>query len=502
MNAADLRHALAARCDTITTHYGKWNGRDGNTCVREPLPTDPLPERFGLYPTVPGDDRTRIAVLDLDNHGKPPLKWAQVVEVAIPLVEHLRALGHHPMSFRSTGGSGIHIWLIWDDPQSAKAVRTTLIETVEGCGLDQGEGGLAEGEIEVFPKQDDIPVDGIGSCIDPPLAGESVALDPVTLEPVDTIPLIVSSRPVDMVVAVPEEKGKQPKWDPDLIRSALSMIQPDDYGIWINVLRSLKGGAARAKIPDEDARDLALEWSTSSEKHQIREFEYKWTRGFRKEMAGSGRSLGTLFWIAKENGWERPTPPCPIESIRVVESEPRTYLVILSGYEDHGEVAVRVDDVLTKIKWQKAIMERIDQVVGLPKQSDLNRLMREADRVSAGEDGTLVGRFKARLIQFMEEHHHGDLAEVRAGRTWYDDESGRSWFRWQDLWDWLRRRRHYDVDQPAALHYLRQLGGDEDELNLGGDYGTLQAWWVPIDPRATVPEPEAAKVPGQGKSPF
>jgi len=501
VNVADLRLALASRCDSTVTHYGKWAGQ-GNVLVREPLPTDPLPERFGVYPVAPGDDRTRIGVLDFDNHGDPPLDWAAICVVAAPVIAHLAALGHHPMPFRSTGGAGIHVWLVWDDLQSAAAVRALLVEAAESCGLELGEAGVADGQVEIFPKQNDVPDDGVGSCVDPPLAGKSVALDPDTLTPTDAAPMTVSSRPLADVERPPEDGRKQPKWDSDLIRSALATTPADDYGTWIDVLRSLKGGAIKAKVDDDEARAIALEWSVASEKHSDREFDYKWSRAFRKEMAGRGRSLGTLFWIAQQNGWERPTPPCPIAAVRVVESEPRTYLVTLSGYEDKGEIAIRVDDVLTKQRWQKVIMERIDQIVNLPKPQDLNRLLREAERISAGEDGTLVGWFKVRLVQFLEEHHHRDLAEVRAGRSWYDEVSGRSWFRWQDLWDWLRRRRHYDVDQPAALYFLRQLGGDIDELDLGGDYGTTEAWWVPIDPRATTPEPQPVLIPTDEKEPF
>jgi len=501
MDAVDLRHALASRCDTIKTHYAKWSGL-GNTLVHEPLPIDPLPDRFGVYPIVPGDDRTRIGVLDFDNHGDPPLKWDDVVQLAAPVMRHLRSLGHHPMPFRSTGGRGIHLWLVWDDLQSAASVRVMLMESVEACGLEPGDGGIAKEQVEVFPKQDDVPDDSVGSCVDPPLAGESVALDLDTLDPIDTVLLIVTSRLVEDVARPPEPDDEQPKWDADLICSALATIPADDYGTWIGVLRSLKGGAVRAKVSDDDARALANEWSMTSEKHQVREFEYKWSRAFRKEMVGEGRSLGTLFWLAKQHGWERPTSPCPIESMRIVESEPRTYLVTLSGHEDHGEIAVRVEDVLSKPRWQRAIMERIDQVIGFPKTADLNRLMQEAERISAGEDGTLVGRFRARLVQFLEEHHHRDSAEMRAGYAWYDTDADQSWFRWQDLSDWLRLRRHYDVDQPAALYYVRQLGGDVGELDLGGDYGTISAWWVPIDPRATVPDPDAVDVIGDGKVPF
>lgn len=504
MTVDDLRLAIARKCDSARSHHGLGDGT-GNRLVREPLPTDPLPERFGLYPIAPGDDRTRIGVLDFDDHGDPPLGWDAVVDAARPVIEHLRALGAEPAAFRSSGGRGVHVWLVWDDLQPAGAVRSILSSALEACGLGPGEGGLVALEVEVFPKQDSVPADAVGSCIDPPLAGRSVALDPETLDPVDDVPFLTTSPPVraDAVPPSGETETRSSGWDPDLVRSALAVIPADDYGTWVDVLRSLKGGAVRAGVDDAEARSLAEEWSRASSKHDGGAFETKWTRAFRKEIAGGGRGLGTLFWYAAKNGWERPSPPCPIVRARVVESEPRTYLVTLAGYEDRGEIAVRVEDVLSKQKWQRVIMERIDQIVPAPKPRDVNRILGEAERVPAGEDGTLVGRFRSRLVQFLEEHLHRDRAEVRAGHAWHDDAAGRSWFLWRDLWDWFRRRRHYDVDQPAALYFVRQLGGDVEELDLGDDYGRVDAWWVPIDPRATIPEPGPAPIPaGDDGAPF
>ena len=128
---------------------------------------------------MPGDNRTRIGVLDFDNHGEPPLKWERVIQAVLPVMVHLRLAGHYPLAFRSTGGAGIHVWLVWDEPQPAAAVRLLLSQTLEACGLEAGACGVAEAAAEIFPKQDAVPIDGLGSCIDPPLPGLSKALDPV-----------------------------------------------------------------------------------------------------------------------------------------------------------------------------------------------------------------------------------------------------------------------------------------------------------------------------------
>jgi len=499
-NAADFRRTIVSLFSTAKTHYGRWTGARGNVLVRQPLPLDPLPERFGLYPIAPGDDRTRVAVLDFDNHGDPPLPWKDLIDLARPVVKHLRALGHVPMPFRSTGGHGLHAWLAWDAPQKAALARATLVDAIEACGLEPGDKGVVAGQVEVFPKQDAVPADGWGACVDPPLAGKSVPLHPDTLEPTDLISALVTSRPLDGVVYhLPQERSRGPGWHEEVVRSALAAIPADDYGDWVTVLRSLRGGAARARV---EARAIAEEWSRTSSKHVAREFDRKWDRGFPKERDGRGRSLGTLYWLAqKKFGWQRPAPPCCVERIRVQDSDPKLYLVTIVGHEDQ-EVPMRSADLGSKTHFVHRVLEAIDRLVAMPKPTELNRLLADAERIEADDDATTLGQFRNGLLLFLDEAMHPDKEELRmAHRAWRDDRTGRSWFKWRDLEAWYRRQRHYDLKHTEAFHYIRLLAGGKGTVDLG-DYGKQTAWWVPLDPRERTPEPSAVKIPEGTKTPF
>lgn len=495
MNTAlDFRRSLVQRIATTRTHYGR-RERDRNVLEQTPLPLDPLPERFGVYLIAPGDNATVAGVLDFDNHGDSPVSWDRVVEIAQPVVKHLRALGYRPMAFRSTGGRGLHVWLVWDDPQPAARVRQFFTDVVEACGLDIGDGGIVLGRVEVFPKQDDVPADGWGTCIDPPLAGQSVPLDPKTLAVLADVPLLITSPPLpDRVPPAEKTTKRRERWDLTAVQSALAAIPADDYADWVTVLRALRGGAARARLREEEARAIAEEWSRRSAKHTDREFSYKWERGFKKDAAGRGRSLASLFWLAETKyGWQRPAPPCVVERVRIQESDPKLYLVTIVDHPDR-EVPMRAHELSSKTLFVNKVLEAIDRVVEPPRVTDLNRLLADAERLPADDDATQLGQFRGHLLRYLDEAMHPDREELRLeNRAWRDEKTGRTWFKWRDFESWMRRQRHFDVKHTEALHFVRAIGGDTGVVNLG-DYGSQRAWWVPLDPRSNVPEPGAVAI--------
>ena len=131
----------------------------------------------GLCAIRAGESTTRVALLDLDSHkGETP--WSEMVAVAQRLIEALAARGLVAHPWRSRGGRGIHLIMVWDEPQAAHAVRTLLTEVLRECGLKPGTHGVGAGEVEVFPKQNRVPPEGFGSMFILPGAGASEPLLP------------------------------------------------------------------------------------------------------------------------------------------------------------------------------------------------------------------------------------------------------------------------------------------------------------------------------------
>lgn len=127
---------------------------------------------YGACPIAPGESTTRVALLDFDSHkGETP--WEEMLETARNVAFALEQDGHTPILFRSSGGNGIHLYLLWGEPQDAYSVRTMLADTLAALGFKSGTGGVAKGQIEIFPKQSEVPVGGFGSMFVLPWAGKS-----------------------------------------------------------------------------------------------------------------------------------------------------------------------------------------------------------------------------------------------------------------------------------------------------------------------------------------
>lgn len=155
---------------------------DGPRRLAEPFTEFMLAEHcagrkaYGLCPIAPGESTTRVALLDFDSHkGETP--WSDMLDTAQTVAFALEQEGHTPLLWRSSGGMGIHLYLLWDEPQDAYSVRAMLVDTLALFGLKNGDGGVAAGEVEVFPKQNEVPANGFGNMFILPLAGKSEFLE-------------------------------------------------------------------------------------------------------------------------------------------------------------------------------------------------------------------------------------------------------------------------------------------------------------------------------------
>lgn len=155
---------------------------DGPRRLKKAFTTEMLAEHcagrkaYGLCPITPGESTTSVAVLDLDDHNGL-LEWEEMLATAASLAEELTLRGYRPLAFRSSGGSGIHLYVMWEDPQDAYSVRELMKEVLASCELSPGTKGVGAGQVEIFPKQDEVPTDGYGSMFILPFAGQSELLE-------------------------------------------------------------------------------------------------------------------------------------------------------------------------------------------------------------------------------------------------------------------------------------------------------------------------------------
>ena len=233
-----------------------------------------------------------------------------MIAVAKAIKGKLEEFGLRVMQCRSGGGKGIHLFILFQQPQLSRVLRAHLRSIIEGLGLSVGTGGIAWEEVEIFPKQDSV-TEGLGNLIALPLARASCALDddfncidreefaPNELsqflnEELPERPISLASRSVAPQMAIFEG-------DEEEIESALKYVDANRYDVWIRIGHILKHTLGDQGLP------LWTEWSrTAPSKFKSEDdCRLKWD-GF-KPRGDAG--IGSLFYMAQKGGWNGPTDP-------------------------------------------------------------------------------------------------------------------------------------------------------------------------------------------------
>lgn len=298
-------------------HHWRKDKAGNMACIKEPLDDFKLAqhcagrEAYGLCPIVPGESTCRVALLDLDSHGGET-PFDEMVRVAREVMGTAALVGLNGVAFRSSGGRGVHVYFLFDAPQDAHSVRETLKGVLAACGLDEGAGGVAAGQCEIFPKQSGVAPDGFGNMFVLALAGKSVLLDdegnPLPRDAILQLEWPMSD-PVPLVV--PPPKPERPAVDlstPDTarLRSALAAIPNDGEGLpydqWLRVVfgtHYATGGSAEGLA-------LIHEFSARSAKYDPDFLDEKVLRYVNDGREGEVITERTLYAMAASHGWQDP----------------------------------------------------------------------------------------------------------------------------------------------------------------------------------------------------
>lgn len=251
-------------------------------------------QAYGACPITPGTSTTRLALFDLDNHRKEST-WEEMLSTSMLLQTKLLTRGIYGWLWRSSGGNGIHIFILWEQPQDAYSVRQALLSVLADCVLVSGTGGVAKGEVEIFPKQDSVPLDGSGSMFILPLAGKSETLGED--EPSMSTPVPILTAPVREATTIDTPELKE-------IKSALDAIPNSgdselDYDQWRNIVFAVHSGT------DGSDEGLALvhEFSGRSAKHDATFLDERvWP--YARSDRDSGITVKSLYHAARLHGWQ------------------------------------------------------------------------------------------------------------------------------------------------------------------------------------------------------
>jgi hypothetical protein len=316
--------ALAPLTDRIHRGHCWLRTTDGPRRIAEPLDDYKLAQHvaqravYGACPIAPGESTTRLALLDFDDH-QGALSWEHMTGIVLAVIAECTARGLQPIPFRSSGGQGIHLFFLWADAQDAYSVRQLLIEVLANALLTPGAGGVAQSQVEVFPKQYHVSKDGYGSMFWLPLAGQSTPL--IAKE---GVPLLVGARqhlkketwvlskPVPLLPKPTQTYPNLPTpTDHTTLHAALAAIPNNDthsldYDQWRNVIFALH----YATDGSPEGLALAHEFSARSPKYdqdflEQRVWPYiKSRRGESLATDGSYITDRTLYAMARHHGWQ------------------------------------------------------------------------------------------------------------------------------------------------------------------------------------------------------
>jgi energy-coupling factor transporter ATP-binding protein EcfA2 len=304
----DLIAALEPLVRRVRTDVTAKKGPNGQTWTREELTQELLlrhvnggPAR-GVCPIKAGESTTMVGLLDLDSH-KGESTWQEMADTASQVLDELARRGLHAVPFRSSGGKGVHLYVLWDEPQDARSVRHALREAIGALGFKHGTGGVKAKHIEVFPKQDHVPEDGFGNQFVLPLAGASEPLNPLDLEPMGKDAAVGMHWPSSEPVAFVEPPNNNIN-----INSAQTVFEDlkqleralwsipndiDDRDEWFRLMCAFKEGGGD--------KEVARAWTMQHPSYRDEAFEGPW------ESITIGKEDGTpvdyLIRVAESHGW-------------------------------------------------------------------------------------------------------------------------------------------------------------------------------------------------------
>ena len=268
-----------------------------------------------------GSDQCAAVVVDIDAHRGET--WEEVVTAACALRDALEEAGMPPMAVRSNSGKGIHLWVLWEGTVRAADARRAVRKAVAAAGYREAKGvrgkvGVSQGVVEILPKQDSVPVDGLGSLVWLPYGGQSVPLwlgegeaRVGTLQDVAWLPAPEWAA----APAPPSEDDwlEDPDWDEgsgegeqgaggptlpwhDVLRWLDAVPNDGDglvYDDWLRVVMAVHYEASARGCLDEGLAAVSA-WSARCDRHDERFFKQRvwpYLRGQRGGQVVTGRSL-------------------------------------------------------------------------------------------------------------------------------------------------------------------------------------------------------------------
>jgi len=187
-----------------------------------------------------------------------------------------------------------------------------------------------------------------------------------------------------------------------------------------------------------------------------------------------------------------------ITSMKKLNSDPPVWFVDVEG----GHIECATEDLQKWERFQRMLMDKVNNPFGLIKPGDWLELIRDAmgkmtEVIDVSPNTSSKGAFVELLEMFLTNRQRGQKEEdLLSGRPWENEEEGRHYFQLMRLERFLEREGMRMMKRPQIVSRILELGGGHRGKNIKGAFRNLH--WVPsnifqetpdVDPPATKDSP-------------
>jgi len=454
--AARLMRLFAGFPDAHGTHGatsrndekgGKLEIRKSARTVREPVTEDVWREHLagrrplGIIP-VRADGTASFGCVDVDQYD---LDLADVVS-------KIRSAGFPMIACRSKSG-GAHVFVFFSEPTDAGELRAALRDVAARLGW---------GGSEIFPKQDRVNAssDDLGSWVIMPYQGGdqtdqyAVKEGGVGMTVGEFLTMAERSRTTLDALRKPR-KRKPEKIDVDLSYGppclqhlaeigfpdgqrnsgllALAIFCKKAFVNWREKLeeynRDLMSKNGRSPVPAEEVADIIR-------RIESKDYNYSCKNVPLVQHCNSSLCRTRKFGVGAGEGARRPV----LTGLRKLETDPPIWFLDM----ENETVELSTEELQDYRAFQRKCMNTMSVVFGAIKPADwmemVGRVMEDVVLIDAPVEAGNLGHFLELLEEFLTNRYVGKTRDdLTLGKPWYDEESGRHYFRLGDLMQHLER---------------------------------------------------------------
>ena len=422
---------------------------------------------LGIIPIM-ADNTVRWGCIDIDTY---PIDYKKIIN-------SIRNLQLPLVPCRSKSG-GMHIFLFFKNPVSARLVREKLREVASGLGYSA---------VEVFPKQSTILIEkgDLGNFLNLPYYNaknstryaykddgtaatlpEFYALyDKYVVEDIDKVAIQVS--------------GDVIKDGPPCLQQLCTQGFPEgtrnnglfNIGVYLRKFDSDNWKTLLEKYNQDYMTPplSASEVVTVQKQLEKKEYSYRCKeppinsycnarvcRGRKHGIGGNGSSL-------------------EFSALTKLCTDPPVWFLDVGN----SRMELQTEELQIQTKFQKKCMNSLNHMPPLVKQSvwqeAIERLMTNLITIPVSDDGSLAGQFEAHLQEFCTDRAQAlNRDELLLRKPWTED--GITWFRLKDFQNYLIRNKFTDFNTGQIVQALRKIKGKSEKYNLKGR--TVRVWGVP-----------------------